>query len=353
MQSSEYIFTAIIIFTILVSSATMISLMPRSSINVSEIEQLKMVAQKIMTQLILNPGNPPEWGSNITVSPNNLTAFGLAKYGEITRGAFLLDLDKVQRLNRDMPQCLYIPPNKVIELFNLANYGLKLEFIPALNVNVTVRKASHAIGIFISVISDQMLPIADVNVAARVFYLYNGQIYKSSLEYGITNIEGSCKLEFNDITSDNALIILVADYHGICAVKTYALNCISAYFVGDYLILNSSLNIINNQAYQIIIANSGGTYIIDYVIRNLTQTDALISDPSYSSYRINDIEPSEVALLAVTEDLDLLAACKSVPSSYSSISGEVSSPLAYTLERVVMIGDSTYTLKLHVWRMSW
>jgi len=357
MHSYEYLFTAVIIFAILTASAILVSRMPQPSLNVSEKEQLKTAAQKIMTQLTLNPGNPPDWGGNLTVDSTDLTAFGLAKYGEITRGAYILDPDKVQRLNENMPQNLYIPPDRVIELLNLGReYGIKLEFIPALIVTVTTETNPNSITVYVNVTSDRnMWPIANANVTARIFYLYNQQINKTPIITNSTDINGQCIITFNGVSSEDALLALVVDHYGIHVVKTYALNgaLTQAFFLGNHLILNASLSIISNTAYQIIIAESDETYVIDYALCGLNLTDSL-SDPSYSLYEINYTEPSAVALLAVVEgEPNLAVACKNVPSCYSSISGEASSPFIYMLERSVEIGGSSYTLRLKIWRMSW
>ena len=356
MHSYEYLFTAIIIFAILIASTTIVSIMPQPSINVSEKEQLKTVAQKIMTQLTLNPGNPPDWGSNLTVGSSTLTAFGLAKYGEIARGAYVLDLDKVQRLNENLPQNLYVPPSRVIDLLNLGNdYGIKIEFVPALNATVATEINSNSATIYVNVTGQNMLPIANVNVTARIFYLYDGQIQKTPIFTNFTGIDGQCMIKFDGFSSEDALLVLVIDYYGIRIIKTCILNAAltQAFFLGDHLILNSSLSIISDTAYQIIVAESDGTYMIDYALCGLNLTNEF-SVPSYSLYEINYTEPSAIALLAVANGgSDLMVACKSVPSCYSSIPGDASSPLIYMLERSVKIGESLYTMRLEIWRMSW
>ena len=355
MHSYEYIFTAIILFAILTASATLVSIMPRSALNISDIQQLKMAAQKIMTQLTLNPGSPSEWGSNITIGPDDLTAFGLAEYREIARAAYILDPDKVQRLSSsEVPSSLYIPPSRVIELFNLGHdYGLKLEFIPALNVSVNVQPSSNRINVSVSVFSEQGMPIAGANVAARVFYFQGGQINRTSLILSYTGIDGNCTIEFNDLNPDAALIVLLVDYNGVCIAKTHILGSFSkSYFIGNNLILSNSLSVPNNRAYQVMAFKSGENYVIDYASYSLTQTSSpLLSN--YNIYNMTYTEPYVIALLAVTNEGNLAVACKNVPSSYSSISGEVYPPLAYTLEKSVKIGQSLYTLRLQIWRMSW
>lgn len=350
MHSYEYIFTAIIVFAILIASATLATVMPQTAFNISEINRLKMAAQKIMTQLTLNPGNPPEWGSNITITSANLTAFGLAKYREIARAAYVLDLDKVQRLSSEIPSPLHIPPSKMIELLNLNHdYGLKIEFIPALSVELQLNSNKVNVNVF----SEQGAPIAGANVTARVFYLQNGRINKSSLILSYTRINGSCEIEFSDVNLNAALIVLLVDFHGVYMVKMNVLgDFLKSYFIGNYLILNDSITITNNTAYQVIAFKSGGNYVINHVQCSLQ--DAASAPNMLSGYRVYNVTGAEqyaIALLAVTNEGKLTVACKNIPSSYGF--GEVYPPLAYTLERSVKIGQSTYTLRLKIWRMSW
>jgi hypothetical protein len=342
MHSYEYIFTAIIASAILTASSTIVSIMSQPSINISEEEQVKIAAQKIVTQLTLNPGNPPEWGSNIEISSEDLSAFGLAKYGEATRGAYVLDPDKVQRLDVNIPQHLYIPPNVAVKLLDLGvEYGLKLEFIPVLDVNISLQ---NGVGVSIAVSSDQtMLPIVNAKVTASLFYLHDGGI-ETDLKNGTTDINGNCGIEFDHIDSD-AFLVIVVDYYGICVVKTYTLNCIRAYFIGNYLILNEQLTITGNKAYQVVVVKSDETYVIDYVQCNLTQISPL-------TYNMTYVEPSAIALLAVADDGPILVtAYKNVPSSYSSIPGGTLPFTTCMLERTVIIGGSLYTLRIYVWRV--
>ena len=342
MHSYEYIFTAVIASAILTASLTIVSIMSQPSINVSEGEHVKIVAQKIVTQLTLNPGNPPEWGSNVEIGSEDLTAFGLAKYGEATRGAYVLDPDKVQRLDVNIPQHLYIPPNVAVKLLGLGvEYGLKLEFIPVLDVNISLQSG---VGISIAVSSDQsMLPIISAKVTARLFYLHDGEV-ETDLKSGTTDVNGNCDIEYDRVDS-NTFLVVVVDYYGICVVKTYALNCIRAYFIGNQLILNEQLTITGSKAYQVVVVKSGEAYTIDYVQCDLTQTSPLM-------YNVTYVEPSAVALLAVADDSSILvAAYKNVPSSYSSIPKGTLPFTAYMLERTVVIGCSLYTLRIYVWRV--
>lgn len=343
------------VFAILIASAVLVPMMPQTAVNISEINQLKMAAQKIMAQLTLNPGNPPDWGSNITITSNGLTAFGLAKYREIARAAYVLDPDKVQRLDsRGVPSPLYMPPSRIVELLNLGHdYGIRLEFVSALNINLSVREENGII-VKVNVTSEYSSPIAGVNITARVFSLQNGQIIKSSTSNSYTGIDGTCTIEFGDVGPDASLIVVLADYHGVQMVETRERGgFLKSYFIGSYLILDNQHSVGGDVAYQVVAFKSGGEYVIDYVQCSLSRAPSSALS-NYNAYYMGPVEQCAVAVLAVTNEGKLSVACKSVPSSYSSTSGEeVYPPLAYTLENSVKIGSSVYTLKLKIWRVSW
>lgn len=343
MQIYEYIFTAAIIFAILIAATLLVSITPQLTINTSEIDQLKMAAQKTMTQITLNPGNPTDWGSNITISANDLTSFGLATYTEFTKHAYVLDPDKVQRLENRLPNDLHIPPSKAIELLNLVkDYGLKIEFIPALKLNCTNNSGNFVV----NVASEQNMPLANADVAARIFYISGGQIQKTELKTAKTGINGNCLFNFNGAYETPALLVLAADYQGIQMMNITMIGDSHeyAYFIGASIIPPSS--IITREAYQIIITKfSNGSLVINDV-------PCVLKPKGNSVYELGYLEPHSVAVV-IGEDSRFIVGFKQVPLNYSSISGSVASPLAYMLERAVRIGFSTYTLRLYVWRMSW
>ncbi|MEM1538365.1 MAG: hypothetical protein QXK12_01980 [Candidatus Nezhaarchaeales archaeon] len=346
MQAYDYAFTAAVIIALLLASISIVSRTPQPAINTSEVDQLKMVTQKIMAQLILNPGDPPEWGCNISISKDNLRSIGLAAYTVFTRNAYVLDLDKVQRLSKNLEGLdLYIPPSKMLKLLNLGmEYGIKLRFTPILNVIVT----DKGNGVFeVNVASELGLPVADVNVTARIFYEANGEIRGTDSLKNSTYGNGACTLNFGNVQTP-ALIVVAADYFGVQSVKIQGIGNINkAYFIGDLLILENQTI---DSLHQVFVSKySNGSCFIGNVACKVVEKSRA---SGYRVYKADFVEPNVVALLAVTNTL--VVAYKEVPDSYSSIeSGNVYPALSYTLERTVRIGLSTYILKIHVWRASW
>lgn len=345
MEIYEYLFSAIVIILMLVASSTMIVSMPQPILSTSNKEQLKIAAQKIMTQLILDPGNPPDWGSNLSINPDELVTFGLAKYGESTREAYVLDPDKVQRLSS-------ISPDRILNLLNLGtDYGIKLEFIPVINVTIMENQQENSYSF--SVTSYQTnLPIFNAKITAGVFY-YNEAIQQieSELRSVKTDENGQGLIIFSDTPSSaDKILIAVVDYCGMTITKLHVQGTkfSQATTIGEHIILNQEISIKNNIAYNVIINKDvpAETYTIKPVPSKVIQENATV-------YKLETVEPNTIAVLSILEDNSLLLASKNVNYSYSSIPEIASIPFAYTMERTVMIGDSLYTMRMQIWRMSW
>jgi len=342
MHIYEYLFTAIIIFFILVASSTMISSMPQPSLSVSEKEQLKVATQKILTQLILNTGDPPDWGSNTALDAP--AAFGLAKHGETTRDAFVLDPDKVQRLSSANP--LYVTPQTVANLLNLGNdYGFTIEFRQALTVEL---EQTGTADYNIQVTSDQnSLPIANVNVTAKAFYYANNQFACTGQASAVTSIDGRCSISFTDLPQQTQaqVLLVTVDYYGTRIVKTAVTGQIEqAALIGNHIVMNTQPNQVESTAHQVLVYKTATGYALTSVTSSFTQDSNMLS--------LDYAEPSAVATITFADGKAILAA-KTVPQRYSTIPSATSVPFAYTVERSVTINGEAYTLQLRVWRMSW
>jgi hypothetical protein len=350
MHIYEYLFTAVIIVSILLASSIMIVTLSEPTLDVSEKEQLKVAAQKIMAQLLLDPGDPPDWGSNININESNLRTFGLAKHGETTRQSYALDPDKVLRLNSTNP--LFISPSSVINLLNLGNdYGLALNFSTALNVDIQRDIALDRYNVSVSSEYGE-LPIAGARVAAKMYYATD-QTISSENKSGTTSYDGKCTIDFSSISTEMKVLIVVVDYYGVRVTKVRPVgsNVTPAHVVGNYLFLNGTSGISGNEVYEVIVTKKDA----EYAIENVTSRLDFVSP---GKFNLAHVEPSAIAILAVSEDgSSLVLASRDATLIYSSISGfdisQQSLPMAYSLERTVMIGDSTYIARLYLWRLSW
>lgn len=343
MHIYEYLLAAVVIVVMLVASSTMILTFSNPIINISEKEQLKIAAQKLITQILLNPGNPLEWGSDVNVRADSLTSFGLAKSGESTRDAYVLDAYKLTRLILPKDSPFYISPSKVVELLNIEReYGFALEFYPALTVKI--RKESESVYEVFVASKEDGLPIWSAKVYAKVYY-YNRdskRIESSPQVNAVTRIDGKCILTFN-VNSDRKILILLVDYYGIRVVHISNIseaNVKRAYLIGNYLHgVSSYINPI-----EVMINYKENMYFIESV--TLTHQ--------------KEIEPTTVAVLAISsEDSTIIyAPILPIPEGqsekimYSSIETLQPIPFAYSVERSVTILGSSYIVRFTLWRIS-
>ncbi|MCS7140519.1 MAG: hypothetical protein N3F04_05485 [Candidatus Nezhaarchaeota archaeon] len=343
MKAYEYIFAAIVMVAILMVAVHLTSMLPQLYMSISEVEQVKMAAQKVMTQIILSPGDPEDWGGNITVKAEDMTSFGLAVSTVYTRDVFILDPDKVQRLSQRIPADLFIPPHAVKMLLNLGfEYDIRMDFIPALTVTINRTSPNN---IMINVSLEQGIPARNAKVTIGAI-LIEGEAIRIVDYKGVTDGNGHYNLRLNVSTP---LLLVVADYHGVVRVVVKALgDVVAANFIGNSLIVGRAYQV--SKIYQVfIIRHLDGSFNISHIrCENFTKTTAV----NYDAYTMSSIEPNTILIVALTGDGRLVAAWKDVPESYSTTTGETYSPLAYTLERNVKIELSMYTFRLKIWRTS-
>jgi hypothetical protein len=351
MEMIEYLFTGLIIIAILVGSSTMVTMISEPQRITSEKEQLKIVAQKLMTQLILDPGIPPDWGSQIEPDGEEIKALGLAKYSETRRDAYVLDPDKVMRLNGLLkPRRLYISPSRALELLNLKGiYGFRIELQPALNVS-QVNATGSQYEIKVSTISGT--PIAGANVTARMFYYDGNYNFTDPLEGGTktTDVYGRCTFNFN-MSSPRSVIFLVVDHNGIRLVKVFSAGdqVERATLIGSRILVEDKILI--GEALEILLEmGDKGLDIINVCHKfNLTGVEEGIY-----IHGLDFLEPSMEAVLSISQDGKLYYATREVYlQEYSTVEGVGPTPFSYSLERSVIIGRSIYIVRLYVWRMSW
>ncbi|MEM1514977.1 MAG: hypothetical protein QXT26_02910 [Thermoproteota archaeon] len=348
MKIYEYIFAAVIMVAILIAAVFLTGISPQLYRSISEVEQLKIASQKIMAQILLSPGEPEDWGENIIIRAENLSSFGLAVSTVFTRDAFVLDPDKIQKLSHEIPSQLYMPPSKALELLNLGfDYGIKIEFIPALNITVSLEDSDATI----MVLSEQGTPASHVKVIVIAFRAQGGNILSNSpQEVYDADGDGVCHVSF---PFNPEFLVAVADHYGVQMIYAYSSIPRTSYLIGRYLLVDSSLTIPSNNALQVFAVRlQNRTIKLMNVMCSLEQCEC-VSLSGYSVYDMGYAEPNIIAVVTLANDGSLVAAHKIIPSKYSSIAGEVYPPLAYMLERSVKIGLSTYTLRLTVWRMAW
>jgi len=345
MHIYEYLFTAIIIVTMILASSIVAETITSPQGRISETEQLKVTAQKIMNQILFDPGDPVDWGSNHNVAMQQLLTFGLGQHSETTRGAYVLDQDKILRLSNETNTDPTLRPI-ISGLLNLGNdYGVAIEFATPLIVDVTLSPGTCRYNIMVA--SQQNgLPVYGATIIARLYYVNSGQVAGSSQIVTLTDTTGNCIVDFGNLTAQSKSLVLAVDYSNTLVVKVVADK--TAAILGGEIYSTTPLDV-TRTACQAIVTNLDGTYAIQSVNSSIAPTPD-------GWYQLGTPEPATVATLAVANG-DLVCASEDVSNAtYSSISvnfQQLTNPVSYSIQRSVTINELTYVITLYVWRMSY
>jgi hypothetical protein len=353
MHFYEYLFAAIAIVMMMLASSLMIATLTSPQTKVSETELLKVTGEKIMNQILFDPGDPPEWGSNHDIPISQLHTFGLAKYNETTRGAYVLDSDKIIRLsnatNTDKALRSLIP-----NLLNLGkDYGIALEFTTPLNVNVTLLPNTNDVSIYDISVTSRLggLPVYGATVISNLYYVSGGQIVSQSKPTLSTDATGNCQITFAVPSGQTKTLVVSVDYSNIHVLKVHVKPAAAdpdVARIGGEVYSSTPLET-TSTAIQIIVPSEKG----NYTIKSLNSTIVPLQN---GWYQLSYSEPATVATLAMANG-DLVCAKKDVSTAnYTSISVDFSqlvNPVSYTIDRTVKIDELTYSIRLYIWRMSY
>jgi hypothetical protein len=363
MHIYDYLFAGVIIIALLLGSTVMLNTLSSPAINSSDKDLLKIAAEKIVTQILLDPGYPSNWGSDST-DKTELAVFGLAKYSQTSREAYVLDPDKVLRLNSTLEgnTSYYFPASAAssliasenytaLSLLNLGkDYGFTLEFSETLKVSVNEMEFPDKY--LVSVVSDYGLPLMGAQVSATLYYYVEGKSSIDHLEHRdeTTIYDGSCIIDLTGSSTGQAKILAVAvDYYGLHAAKLFPVgtHLLSATLFGSSIIPSSNptfpgINPVNCTEIILIQTSQG------HETRGFN-----VSVSETPRWTINNVpSPSALGVLAISGDKLLVASRDFSTISYRTIPAIRSAPSAYSIERTVLIGGTTFTATLYFWRMS-
>jgi len=118
----DHIVAILVVGAIFVGTVVAVPAMSLLSFKAVDQQQLRNMALNVFNAMLLGTGRPSDWGSTFPFDQNNVEAFGLAYSKECSM--YVLDSDKVQRLDKDSPG--YIKYPYVRDLLNLEGYGFSL-----------------------------------------------------------------------------------------------------------------------------------------------------------------------------------------------------------------------------------
>ncbi len=388
----EYLAIGVLIVLFLIVAFEVVNVVTGRLETVKE-EQLYNVAERVMDKVLLTPGDPPDWGTN----PNaTLTDFGLALNG--TRTPYVVDPDKVMRLANltTLPNPLLVNSTEIAGMLGLSGkYGFRLEMKPLLSVNVTPLAfypvpGSPAPGIP-SVVRVQVynwydfgvpganvtailvlakatpLPGGGSNVSYVIFAKSNATDALGYAEMNFTDEISSALSTFNTKLLFHFYIIHV-DWKGFVAVAGYSLPPApgaptTGYIIGDYVIVNSSVNVGNL---------SGAIITRDEVVQALPEYRSLLATTSITWYnatpfnftvplppgdfkvgKISYLErlSSHVFVLGEWNGSLIVIVVNRIPSIDISYGSRASMPAnSVVITRIAQIYNYPYLVRLTIWR---
>jgi hypothetical protein len=352
MNVYEYLFAGVLIIAILVGSSLMVATISTPIANASDKDLLKVTAQKVTTQMFLDPGYPYDWGTNNSAA-QNLQVFGLAQNGLTSRQAYILDPDKALRLDSSIePAFCHVDAVDAAGLLGLANgqgtldYGFTLRFNQTLLLDAT-QLPNNAYRV--NVASDYGLPVIGASVSATLYYADDG-IQSLGPIYNSTAYDGTSLLDFNyNITNPRVLAVAV-DYYGDQATKLFgeSPNAISAQLFADNILLPQN-SYTATDCNEIALIQS----TLGIETRAFPQS---VAHSDQNGFALGQVpETASVAVLIESGQSLIYAQRDYSKINYQTINLDAPVPsaaLSYSLERTVLIGGSTYTVTLYIWRMS-
>ncbi len=193
---------------ILTSTEATISTLMSQKLTQLEQEAPYTTADRILDILLLSPGDPLNWGSNVSETP---TYLGLADQAALR--AYVLDPRKIGRLYENSPG--YIAPSEARALL-----GLRRSYHFSLRIRSVLRIEVAGNGTFTLTVRDTkgfLVP----NVRITAYYVPESLV--PGIDYphksNITGIDGSCTVDFT--FEQDRVLVVQAEQSGVRVLATY------------------------------------------------------------------------------------------------------------------------------------
>ncbi|MEM3886372.1 MAG: hypothetical protein QXO82_04885 [Candidatus Methanomethylicia archaeon] len=224
----EYVLSAFLLVLLFLSTVTYF--IPVSLYRATYIAegQLQLEAEKVLNQLLLSPGDPPDWGC-LNISISELKAFGLAA---INGESYSLDADKLIRVfDFNLSEFSNIVPinlNDVISILGLkGKYGLYMKLTPALNLSLH-KISDYVYRVVVKTHEDIPVVNAKIKAVRIAAYFDNNEktvtYVEDVLDSVYTDYDGSAILNFTEIWMEGGVgffMVLYVDFHGFSVVSSF------------------------------------------------------------------------------------------------------------------------------------
>ena len=360
-----------ILIVIFAVSLQMVGIISVPMQGVSDRQELQVNGEKVIAQ-ILSLGSPSNWGDILNNTSPSFN-FGLAKQGNTTRGTYVLDVNKVQRLNLNHPYNLdTVDVQKALNIER--TYGFAIQLTPVFDI--TVRKISTDIFKVDMHWKKSGFPVSNANVTAQMFYLEN--VSRTVKLFGngknsTIGINGTTQtsLDFTGANPGLKVLVVMTDYIGARAyyiydASDYSNRTILAIQIKDNLLIDNQYNSTtsNPTLYEVLSIKTSQpgnltNYNFKLITVNTTLSDQGNAPPpagSFRRYTIDNPEQMVTGIIVVQNmgGIPYLAFTNSTFGDYTfnTSPGLTVFPPGIQLDRLVSIEDSLYDMRLNLWRMS-
>lgn len=297
----EYLAVGILLVVVILAAGQMVEA-PSRTVETVKAEQLFTVAERLMDKILLTPGYPEEWGSDLLLE-EDVTDFGLALAGATT--PYIVDPDKVMRLANLtlLPNPVPISAEKIAELLGIkGEYGFRLEMKPMIIARV------ETIGSIDDIASKFRVQVVNWNGVglpnARVTGLYIVALIKGGAGHFdvedlkksnltcTTDALGVCNLDFSNFIqnlrygqglSPSTFLILHMDWEGFVSITGYSPapsgSPVSGYIIGNYIYLERMDNV------------TGALIVKDEVVQVVPQYALLLDETEVEWCRAQPNDP--------------------------------------------------------------
>jgi hypothetical protein len=248
----DHVVAILVVGVIFIGAVVVLPTLSFANLKAVDQQQLRNTALNIFNAMLLEAGEPTNWGSMDPFYLNDprVQRFGLASAQDSM--FYVLDPDKVQRLvvGNPLNYCEY---DRVRELLGLENYGFRLRIIPPFNVTnvdgtsilgespVTINGDELSYAVRVSYLDGTQIPNAIIR--ATIVYTDGENFSLINLEPVLTDALGICEDTVTlGFEPNQVVVVLRVSVAGVATVvvtfgTTPANNIAEINFVGDTLIL--------------------------------------------------------------------------------------------------------------------
>lgn len=297
----EYLAIGILLVAVILAAGQMIEA-PARTVETVRAEQLLTAAERLMDKILLTPGYPENWGSDL-LPDENVTDFGLSLAG--ATAPYIVDPDKVMRLANltPLPNPVPISAEKIAELLGIkGEYGFRLEMKPMITAKVeTIAYAAEIASSFrVQVVNwyGVGLPNARVTGIYVVAFVKGGagqaelEDLDSSSTTCVTDALGYCVLDYTSFIQGlrfgkgdflSTFLVLHINWEGFVSVTGYSPAPkeapVHGYIIGNYIFLERLDNV------------TGALIVKDEVVQVVPQYALLLEETEVEWCRAQPNDP--------------------------------------------------------------